>query len=439
MRMSEVPFTLSLEDAVSALSIAPYFPFPRVIPVRQEVTENGTSVESVIWFEADPHRSPVCSGCGQRTGRVHSTTMRRVVDLPLAQARVGLMVPQRKVRCPRCGVRTERHEFLSPYRRATMRFERAVAEFCRVLPIQHVAAHFGVTWHTVKEIDQRRLEREVGTPCYDGLRLLAVDEVAVHKGHRYLTTVLDLETGRMVWIGADRTKATLLRFFAELTPEQRAAIEAVATDMASGYREAVHEACPHAALVYDLFHAVAKFSREVIDRVRVDESKQRDEAGRQLIKGSRYLLLKNAEHLVGDQPERLDALLAANHHLHTVYLRAQRPVEAPLDLPASRVGPPRGGAVVCLSGGQWAPRPADVRQEFVAPCRGHHQSLSLPAAHRPAGGHQQQDQSHQANGLWVSRRRLLHAQDQRRLSRGPAPKSAMNLFFLAPTRSAVGT
>jgi transposase len=306
---------------VSALSIAPYFPFPRVIPVRQQVTTNDAGgCHSEIWFESDPQRRPVCSECGKPAGHVHSTTMRRVVDLPLAQARVALVIPQRKVRCRRCGVRTERHEFLSPFRRATMRVERAVAELCRVLPVQHVAAHFGLTWHTVKEIDKRRLERDVGTPCYDGLRLLAVDEVAVHKGHRYLTTVLDLETGRMVWIGPDRTKATLLRFFAELTPEQRATIEAVATDMASGYREAVHEACPHAALVYDLFHAVAKFSREVIDRVRVDESKQRDEAGRQLIKGSRYLLLKNVEHLVGDQPERLDALLAANHHLHTVYV-----------------------------------------------------------------------------------------------------------------------
>ncbi len=202
----------------------------------------------------------------------------------------------------------------------TVRFERAVAELCRVLPIKQVAAHFGLHWHTVKEIDKRRLDREVGTPCYEGLRLLAVDEVAVHKGHTYMTTVLDLETGRMVWIGPDRTKATLLGFFAELTPEQRSSIEAVATDMAAGYREAVREACPRAALVYDLFHAVAKFSREVIDRVRVDESKKRDEAGRKLIKGSRYLLLKNEEHLVGDQRERLDTLLAANEHLNLVYI-----------------------------------------------------------------------------------------------------------------------
>lgn len=135
-----------------------------------------------------------------------------------------------------------------------------------------------------------------------------------------MTTVLDLETGRMVWIGKDRTKATLSRFFQELTAEQRASIEAVATDMAAGFREAVAEACPHAVLVYDLFHAVAKFSREVIDRVRVDESKKQDEAGRQMIKGSRYLLLKNDSNLLADQRERLNTLLAANENLNTVYV-----------------------------------------------------------------------------------------------------------------------
>jgi hypothetical protein len=92
-------------------------------------------------------------------------------------------------------------------------------------------------WHAVKEIDKRRLQREVGTPCYDGLRLLAVDEVAIHKGHTYLTTVLDLETGRIVWVGKGRTEATLASFFAELTPEQLKSIEAVASDMASGFRK----------------------------------------------------------------------------------------------------------------------------------------------------------------------------------------------------------
>ena len=306
---------------MSALSIAPYFPFPRVIPVAQQLTTGPEGVvHSQITFAPDPRRRPVCSDCGRKTRAVHSTSLRRALDLSLAGARTELLVPRRKVRCRHCGVRSERHDFLAPYRRMTVRLERAVADLCRVLPIKHVAAHFGLDWHTVKEIDKRRLEREVGTPCYAGLRCLAVDEVAVHKGHTYLTTVLDLETGRMVWIGRDRTKATLLRFFAELTAEQRSRIEAVATDMASWYREAIQEACPQAALVYDLFHAVAKFSREVIDRVRVDESKKQDEAGRHLIKGSRYLLLKNEEHLRGDQRARLALLREANENLNLVYV-----------------------------------------------------------------------------------------------------------------------
>src|SRR5438552_11173958 len=115
--MSEVRFTLSLEDAVSALSIAPYFPFPRVIPVRQYVTMTEAGLcRSEIWFESDPRRTPTCSGCGKRADAIHSTALRRVADLPLAQARIELVIPVRKVRCPRCGVRTERHEFLSPYR-----------------------------------------------------------------------------------------------------------------------------------------------------------------------------------------------------------------------------------------------------------------------------------------------------------------------------------
>jgi transposase len=201
-----------------------------------------------------------------------------------------------------------------------VRFERAVAELCRYLPIKQVAEHFDLPWHTVKEIDKRRLEREVGTPCYDGLRLLAVDEVAVHKGHTYLTTALDLETGRIVWVGKGRTEATLASFFEELTPEQRNSIEAVAIDMAEGFRNAVVKACPRAALVYDLFHVVAKYSREVIDVVRLEEAKKQDEAGRKLIKGSRYLLLKNPPNLLGSQRKALRELLAVNQNLNTVYV-----------------------------------------------------------------------------------------------------------------------
>lgn len=306
---------------MSDLSIAPYFPFARVVPVNQEVIELKTRVQSVIILAPAEGAWPICSVCGQEGGRMHMYGTRRVRDLNLAHARVDLVVPNRKLRCAGCDtIRTEGHDFLAPYRRHTLRFEQYVADLCRHAPIQQVADHVGLSWHAVKEIDKRRLQREVGTPCYDGLRLLAVDEVAVHKGHTYLTTVLDLETGRIVWVGKGRTEATLAGFFAELTPEQRKSIEAVASDMASGFRNAIENACPHAAQVYDLFHVVAKYGREVVDVVRLEEAKKQDEAGRKLIKGSRYLLLKNAPNLVGSQRKTLRELLKANENLNTVYV-----------------------------------------------------------------------------------------------------------------------
>ena len=292
-----------------------------MVPVDQKVIELETRVQSVITLAPIEGVLPFCSVCGQDGGRLHMHGTRRVRDLNLAHARVDLVVPNRKLRCANCRtIRTEGHSFLGPYRRHTLRFERAVADLCRHLPIKQVADHFDLSWDTVKDIDKRRLEREVGTPCYDGLRLLAVDEVAVHKGHTYLTTVLDLETGRIVWVGKGRTEATLAGFFEELTPEQRVCIEAVATDMAAGFRNAVEKACPHAALVYDLFHVVAKYGREVVDVVRLAEAKKQDEAGRKLIKGSRYLLLKNAPNLLGSQRKALRELLAANENLNTVYV-----------------------------------------------------------------------------------------------------------------------
>ena len=321
MELSTLPFTLNPKNTVSALSIAPYFPFARVVPVDQEVFELETYAQSVITLEPLAGAWPFCSVCGEDGGRMHMYGTRRVRDLNLAHARVELVVPNRKLRCANCRtIRTEGHSFLAPYRRHTLRFERAVADLCRHLPIKQVAEHFGLTWHAVKEIDKRRLEREVGTPCYDGLRLIGVDEIAVHKGHTYLTTVLDLETGRIVWVGKGRTEATLAGFFEELTPEQRNGIEAVASDMAAGFRNAVEKACPQAAQVYDFFHVVAKYSREVVDVVRTEEAKKQDEAGRKLIKGSRYLLLKNAPNLLGPQRQALRALLAANKNLNTVYV-----------------------------------------------------------------------------------------------------------------------
>lgn len=318
--VSKPTLTTSKENAVSAPSIAPYYPFAGVSPVSQELTETSTGRRAVVKLEAEEGAWPACSECGQTSFLVHSYGRRRVRDLNLADVQVWVEVPQRKVRCATCGVRVEALAFVDPYRRFTKRFERAVADLCRVLPIEHVAAHFGLSWHTVKEIDRSRLQSEVGTPCYEGLRRLAIDEIAVRKGHQYMTIVLDLERGGIVWVGEGRSEATLSDFFSELSAEQRDHIQAIAVDMSPPFRKALEIWCPKAAVVFDFFHVVAKYGREVIDVVRSHQVKHHTGADRKFIKGSRYLLLRNAWDLNAEQSTQLQALLDVNQPLAIAYM-----------------------------------------------------------------------------------------------------------------------
>ena len=92
--------------------------------------------------------------------------------------------------------------------------------------------------------------------------------------------------------------------------------------MTTAYELEIRAHCPRAEVIYDLFHVVAKYGREVIDRVRVDQANRLrdDKPARKVIKSARWLLLRNRNHLDAHQAVRLDELLEANQPLLTVYL-----------------------------------------------------------------------------------------------------------------------
>jgi transposase len=149
-----------------------------------------------------------------------------------------------------------------------------IESLVRLMPIQHVAHLLGLHWHTVKAIDHQRLKREVTEPDKCRIRRLVMDEFALLKGHRYATVVIDADTQQVLWVGEGRSRAAVRPFFEWLGPEACAQIEAVAMDMNTAMDLEVHHYCPKARVVYDLFHVVAKYGREVIDRVRVDQANQ---------------------------------------------------------------------------------------------------------------------------------------------------------------------
>src|SRR3990172_3941906 len=166
--------------------------------------------------------------CGREFTRYYDGNYREVRDLSFGPWDRWLLFFQVRVDCPCCGVVTEALEWLEPSQRFTRRFGDYVGILCTLGSVRDVAQHLGLDWKTVKRLDKQKLERDLNPVNLDNLRILAVDELAIKKGHRYLTVVVDFETVRVVWAGRDRKEETLNQFYEQLGPERCAAVEAVA-------------------------------------------------------------------------------------------------------------------------------------------------------------------------------------------------------------------
>jgi len=234
---------------------------------------HGDNADStMIRMAPDLRYRPLCHHCQSPAGTVHSNGHSRFIrDLNMATAQVWLQIEYRKVWCDNCnGVRVEHLSFANASKRVTDRMAQYIHDLCKMLTVHDVAEHLDLNPKTIKAIDKSFLEKSFGwTDCHD-LRVLAIDEIALGKGHNYMTVVMDYFSGRVVWMGEGRSKETLDNFFAEMTDRRKEAIEAVAMDMWKPYINRVKHHCPNANIVFDFFHVVHAFGR-VIDKVRRDE------------------------------------------------------------------------------------------------------------------------------------------------------------------------
>ena len=142
------------------------------------------------------------------------------------------------------------------------------------------------------------------------------------KGHRYATVVLDADSRQVLWAGEGRSLDAIRPFFTWIGVDCCRGIEVVAMDMNTAFDLEVKQHCPNARVVYHLFHVIVKYGREVIDRVRVDEANRRRDQSRlrQVVKRSRWLLLRNRENVPAAQLPGLDELLEADASLMTAYV-----------------------------------------------------------------------------------------------------------------------
>lgn len=290
---------------------------------RRTPSQEGEWPEIWLTLEAQPERLKRCSGCGEVVQAVHDAEERIVRDLPILDADTWLRVQRCRLACPRCGPKLEQLSWLDRYARVTRRLAESIARLCSVLPIKHVAEYYHVHWSTVKAIDHAYLEETLGPIDLRGVEQIAMDEFAIQKGHRYATVVVEPHSKRVLWVGRGRKREDVRPFFDLLGEEGRDRLKAVVMDMNAAYEEEVRARCRSAEIVYDLFHVVAKYGRDVIDRVRVDEANRlrHDKPARAVIKSARWLLLRNRSNI----PKRADRvrlaeLLGANRKLCTTYV-----------------------------------------------------------------------------------------------------------------------
>ncbi len=302
---------------MSRINIKTFFKFSPMKVVRQVVD----TMEKVVRIKVVPDRryKPRCYRCGSAAKGVHSWRERIVRDLNVFDAKTFIRVVYRVVRCPNCGDVIEETGLIHPYMRVTRRLVNYILDLCRFMSLKEVAEHLDLDWKTVKEIHKRHLLDKFSGEGIGKPRFLAVDEISLKKRHRYLTVVVNWETGRVLWIGEDRRYETLKEFFDSLTDKQRESIEAIAMDMWDPYIKAVKECCPEAAIVFDQFHVVQAFNK-VIDKVRNEEYRKADREGKEVLKGSKYILLKKKRNLRKEERPKLKAILEANKSITTVYI-----------------------------------------------------------------------------------------------------------------------
>jgi len=195
-----------------------------------------------------------------------------------------------------------------------------------------VSSLMRISWRAVSNIIERvSSERSKLGDRFANLRRIGIDEVSYRKGHRYVTIVVDHDTGRLIWATPGKDEATLRKFFDELGPERCDRIELVSADAAPWIKTAVNEKCPGATLCLDPFHIV-RWATDALDKVRRQTWNDLRRSGqRQLassLKSGRYALWKNPENLTELQKAKLAEIQRANRPLHRAYLLKEQLREA---------------------------------------------------------------------------------------------------------------
>jgi len=284
--------------------------------VRTHYREGG-----VIFTITRKKFSVRCPVCKSKNIIRHGSLPRWLRCIPIGRKATYIRTDIPRLECKECKtVRQSEIGFADPRFTYTKALGRYVLDLARHMTISDVSRHLRLSWDIVKNIQKRYLQKKYARPNLNELERIAIDEIYVGK-RGYLTVVLDVLSGAVVFVGDGKGSDALEPFWKRLRRHRKVKIEAVAIDMSPAYIKAVRENLKTAVVVFDHFHVIKMFNEKLSDFRRQLFNNINDKSHRSVIKGTRWLLLTAKEKLEKNQgkADRLSRALIMNRPLATVY------------------------------------------------------------------------------------------------------------------------
>lgn len=279
-----------------------------------EVKEISFSKESScldIYIDFKKGAQFPCPVCGV-SAPVHDTTEKNWRHLNFFQYEAYLHARVPRVTCPNsgCGVKLVTVPWARSGSGFTLLFEALVMTMAREMPVNVIARLFNVTDTRLWRLLDAYVETARAREDHSGVTRIGIDETAARHGHDYVSFFFDLERKKLLFGTTGKNSETISRFVADLQahggkPEQ---ITDAAIDMSKAFIKGIKEQLPNAIITFDKFHLI-KLMNDCLAKVRAEEARQFPD----ILKKSRYLFLKNPEHLTPDQQQQLDSIIDSQY------------------------------------------------------------------------------------------------------------------------------
>lgn len=282
-----------------------------LLDIPELVVDDYEIQRGIVFIHAHPKDdNKKCEKCGSKKVKVEETLDKRVIrDRDIFGKKCYIIIHPRRFRCLECDNRfTEKFDFAPPKKSYTKRYAEWIHKIASHTDVNFVSELEGVGYKKVESIFYILSKEKLSTKKEKRFDKIGMDEIAMKKGHKdFITIISDLTNGEPIAVLKDRAKEALDEFFDGMDKKTKSGIKEVSIDMWGPYFDIVKKHLPRARVVIDRFH-VQSHLNDALTSVRRKIQKDLSEEEKEVVKGSRWILVKNMKDLNKEEKKKLDEI-----------------------------------------------------------------------------------------------------------------------------------